>query len=200
MSLNTQWWTMAMMLLSGLAMGAVFDGYRVISHELRFSRWLMPVLDLLYWGAATLTVFRVLYASNNGEVRAYVFLGLLIGIGFYFLLFSRAVMAVVRWSIEAVRRLIAFLLRCIDVLIVKPLILLYRLIRIIAGFLIVVTIFLSKLVLQLVRPLWLLARWLLSPLVRPLGVWLSRAAARLRLKETGMRIGRFLKRLWNKLF
>lgn len=189
-----------MMLVSGLAMGAVFDGYRVVSHELRFARWLMPVLDMLYWAAATLTVFRVLYASNNGEVRAYVFLGLLIGIGFYFMLFSRSVMAVVRWGIEAVRRVIGFLIRCFDLFLVKPIVLLYRLLRITAGFLLVLTIFFSKVVLQLLHPLWLLLRWLLRPLLRPLAVRLGRVAARFRLKETGARIGHTLRRWWNKLF
>ena len=63
------------MLLSGIGMGVVFDGYRVVSDELRISRLWVPVFDLLYWIAATLAVFQVLSTSNEGEVRAYVFLG-----------------------------------------------------------------------------------------------------------------------------
>ncbi|GGG87702.1 spore cortex biosynthesis protein YabQ [Paenibacillus radicis (ex Gao et al. 2016)] len=173
MTLSMQWFTMAMMLLSGIGMGAVFDGYRVVSNELRFPKWWLPVLDMVYWLAAALIIFRVLYASNYGEVRAYVFVGLLIGVLSYYWLLSKAVIAIVKWVIETVRKLILFVLKCLDLLIVKPIILLYKLVKAIVGIGTAITIFLFKIVLQLLRPFWLLLRWMLGPLIRPLGRWLG---------------------------
>ncbi|SFF31653.1 spore cortex biosynthesis protein YabQ [Paenibacillus catalpae] len=199
-SLNLQFFTMGMMLLSGIGLGVIFDGYRVVSNELRFPRWSLPVLDMVYWLAASLLVFRVLYASNYGEVRAYVFLGLLIGVLSYYWLLSKPVIGIVKWLIDAVRALIQFTLRTFDLLIVKPVLLLYRLIRVLIGFGTALTIFLLKIVLQLVRPFWLLLRFLLGPLIRPLWRWLEPRLSSLQLKERWDKIRSGVIKLWKRLF
>lgn len=190
------------MLLSGLGMGAVFDSYRILSLELKFPRWWLPFLDLLYWVAAALIVFRVLYAGNNGEVRVYVFLGLLLGVTVYYFLFSRMVAAIVRWTILAVRGLIRFIIGMLDWTIVKPLVLLYKLIKVIFSFGAAITIFLLKVVLQLFRPFWLLAKWMLGPVIRPiagrLGPHLDRLRLGSRLRDAGNRIAERWKKLIRK--
>jgi spore cortex biosynthesis protein YabQ len=195
-----QWLTMAVMLLSGLGMGTVFDGYRVVSNELKFPRWWLPVLDVIYWMAAALVVFRVLYASNNGEVRAYVFIGLAIGIILYYLLLSKIVIVVVRWIIGAVRKLIAFVLKCLEILIVKPILLLYKLVMVILAFGSALTIFVLKIVVQLVRPFWKLFVWMVRPVIRPLGRWLSPYIAKWQLAERLSKIGLLIAQLWSKWF
>lgn len=183
MTLSIQWLTVAVMLLSGFGMGVVFDGYRVVSNELRFPRWWLPVLDVVYWMAAAVVVFRMLYASNNGEVRAYVFLGLAIGVILYYWLLSKSVIGLVRWIIGAVRAFISFIFKVFDLLIVKPILLLYKTITVILGFGSALTIFLLKIVVQLVRPIWLLLLWLLKPVTRPLGRWLKPHWERWRVEE-----------------
>jgi spore cortex biosynthesis protein YabQ len=164
---------MVMMLLSGIGMGIVFDSYRVVSDELRINRWWIPVFDLLYWIAATIAVFQVLSASNEGEVRTYVFLGLLLGIGCYYWLLSKLVVIIVQGIIRIIRALIQFTIRTFVLLVIRPLQLLYRLSRLVFAFLLVFTMFLLKLVVQLVRPLWILTRWMASPLIRPAGLWVA---------------------------
>ena len=188
-----------MMMVTGLLMGGAFDGYRVVSSELRFPRWIMPVLDIGYWLAAALAAFRVLYASNNGEVRAYVYLGLLIGICFYFLTLSRIVILIVRWLITAVRSIIRFLLRTIDLLVIRPVIGIYRLLRILAGFLAVFSIFLLKIMLQLVRPIGLLILWMLGPLIRPLWRLIGTWMLRWRVQETALRVSNGFIQAWKRL-
>ncbi len=156
------------MLLSGIGMGVVFDGYRVVSDELRISRLWVPVFDLLYWIAATIAVFQVLSSSNQGEVRAYVFLGLVLGIGFYYWLFSKITVRLVKLLILTVRAVIAFIIKAFELLVIKPLILLYRITRLILAFLRAFTMFLFKIVVQLLRPFWLLFAWMTKPIWKPL--------------------------------
>lgn len=159
------------MLLSGIGMGIVFDGYRVVSDELRISRIWVPVFDLLYWIAATLTVFQVLSSSNHGEVRFYVFLGLLLGIGCYYWLFSKITVRLVRLLIETVRALTRFAVKCFRLLIVKPLVLLFRLAKLLLAFFLALTMFLFRIVVQLVRPFWLLLSWMTKPAWKPAFRW-----------------------------
>ena len=188
-----------MMMVTGLLMGGAFDGYRVVSSELRFPRWILPVLDIGYWLAAALAAFRVLYASNNGEVRVYVYLGLLIGICFYFLTLSRIVILIVRWLITAVRAIIRVLLRTVDLLVIRPVIGIYRLLRILAGFLAVFSIFLLKIMLQLVRPIGLLILWMLGPLIRPLWRLIGTWMLRWRVQETALRVSNGFIQAWKRL-
>ncbi|SDS78865.1 spore cortex biosynthesis protein YabQ [Paenibacillaceae bacterium GAS479] len=200
MTLETQGWTMAMMLLSGLLMGTAFDGYRVVSYELRFPRWIMPVLDIAFWVITALAVFRVLYASNEGEVRAYVFLGLLIGICLHYLLFSRAVIKLSKWLIVAMRAIVQFLIRLTDMLLIRPVIGIYRLIRVLTGFLLVFSIFLFRIVLQLVRPLGILFLWILGPLLRPLDRQLRQLLVRWKVQEKAARVSNGFIQAWKRIY
>lgn len=191
---------MAVMLLSGLSMGAVFDGYRVVSNELKLPRWWLPALDILYWIASAVLVFRMLYASNNGEVRAYVFLGLAIGVILHYWLFSKAVIVITKWLIRAVQAFIRFIIRLIDAIIVKPILLLYKLAKVIIGFGSAFTIFTLKIVIQLVRPIWLLLRWMTKPIWRPLGRWLKPYWDKLRPGERIIRLVTRIRGFWQSWF
>ncbi|OXM15118.1 spore cortex biosynthesis protein YabQ [Paenibacillus herberti] len=190
---------MAMMLLSGLLMGTSFDGYRVVSHELRFPRWIMPVLDIAFWVITSLAVFRVLYASNEGEVRAFVFLGLLIGICLYYLLFSRAVIKLSKWLIVAMRAIVHFLVRLTDILLIRPVIGIYRVIRVLTGFAVVFSIFLFRIVLQLIRPLGILFLWILGPLLRPLDRQLGQLLVRWKVQEKAARVSNGFIQAWKRI-
>ncbi|MEO3947903.1 spore cortex biosynthesis protein YabQ [Gorillibacterium sp. CAU 1737] len=160
MTLETQALTLAVMLGCGLGMGVVFDAYRVMSGQVTVLRKLLPLFDLLYWGASTVFVFLALNRSNEGQLRSFVFLGLALGVLLYYLLFSRFTVwlvhkgiAIVRWLIRAIRRLIEWF-------VVKPLILLLRLVLVILGIAASVSIFLGKGVLKLTYPLQILLLWL----------------------------------------
>jgi spore cortex biosynthesis protein YabQ len=168
-SLNVQFLTLAAMALSGAALGLLFDAYRVLSGEFRFPRWLIPPLDLLFWFAGTLAVFRVLYESNGGELRLYVLLALMIGLSFYFGLMSPGVIRVIRFVIKVCRQIVLFFRRLFHLLVIKPLIGLYRVAIVFLGFLAALSIFLSRLVIQLAYPLWKLLSWIFRPLVSKLG-------------------------------
>lgn len=190
------------MLLSGIGMGIVFDGYRVVSDELQINRWWIPVLDLLYWIAATLVVFHVLSASNEGEVRTYVFLGLLLGIACHYWLFSKLVEKLVHALIRGLRALIQFTIRTFVILVIRPLMLLYRAGKLIFAFLFVFTMFLFRIVIQLVRPLWILIRFVTRPLLRPVGKWLDRSFRPLlikwRIKEKVQIASGYVAQLWRR--
>lgn len=189
MSLHVQLVTVAMMMLSGLAMGAVFDSYRVVSGQLRIHRFFIPVFDIVYWMAATIFVFRVLYANNQGEVRFYVFLGLFLGVWFYFLVISSITIRFVLWLIRVIKMLVRFLVRCFDVLVITPLMALYKLLTLFFGFGLALSMFLYKIVLQSLRPFWKLTLWLVKPLLKYIKIpgWVTKSLDA-------------VKRLWKRLF
>jgi hypothetical protein len=108
----------------------------------------------------------------------------------YFAFFSRWTILAVRWSIGMFRRLVRFSIKTFDLLIIRPIRFLIRCLIVIWGFLCALTIFLYKIVLQLLYPLWVFLRWIARPLHRKLvnivrrmpklARWLKRAAAAVR--------------------
>ncbi|MEF3306557.1 spore cortex biosynthesis protein YabQ [Paenibacillus sp. GYB003] len=179
MSLNVQFLTLSVMAGSGAFMGVLFDVYRVLSGQLRPPRWLVPLLDIGYWIVATLVVFRLLLYSNDGQVRLYVFLALLLGVWLYFRLFSRLTVRLVLFGIRLVKALIRFAGKTVEFVVIKPIRLLYRIVIVLFGFLWAFTIFLGKIVLQLLYPFFVLGRFLLRPLLKRLKMpeWLRRLSA-----------------------
>jgi spore cortex biosynthesis protein YabQ len=188
-TLNVQFLTLWMMFVSGLGLGVLFDLFRVLAGQLRIPKWTLPLTDLVYWIVATILVFRVLYLTNQGQVRLFVFIGLVIGILLYFTSFSPWIVKLILLIIKTIKALIRFIKKSIELLIIRPAIVLYRFFILFLGFLAALAIFLYKIVLQLLYPFWKLLLWLLRPVLRPL-------AKRLKVPSWLVETGLAFERLW----
>ncbi|MFW5438528.1 spore cortex biosynthesis protein YabQ [Paenibacillus apiarius] len=192
MSLYTQWMTVLLMMMSGLALGLVYDSYRVVAGQFKFPRWTIPFLDVMYWLAATLFVFQMLVKGNQGELRFYVFLGLACGAWLYAVILSKLAVTIVMWLVKAIKAIARFVLRCLYVLIIMPLKAVWFFTKGFIIFLKSVAMFLIKIVLQCLRPLALLVLWVFRPLVMP--VW-----NRFGMTERTMRTWRKLKQTAHRI-
>lgn len=167
MTLNVQFLTLWMMFVSGLGLGVLFDTFRVFAGQLRVPKWTQPLTDLLYWILATVLVFRVLYWSNQGQVRLFVFIGLLIGVLLYFTALSGRVIAFMLFTIRMTKAFVRLLIQTVKIVVIRPIIALFRFFILFLGFLATVAIFLYKIVLQCLYPFWKLLVWLTKPIWRP---------------------------------
>ncbi|MCF6094690.1 spore cortex biosynthesis protein YabQ [Microaerobacter geothermalis] len=169
MSIIVQFHTFLWTVVNGIALGLLFDIYRVFRIFLRLSKFFLFLTDLLYWFFAIPLVFFTLLFVNDGEVRIYIFLGLFLGgiLYFYFMssLMMRFLIGLVRWLIqlyESVKKMIHFI-------VIKPLIFLFR-------FLLrsVQIIFISALTIVwwIILKLYHLLTWMFLWLMRPFNrVW-----------------------------
>ncbi|WP_151737911.1 spore cortex biosynthesis protein YabQ [Paenibacillus tengchongensis] len=179
MNPSVQWMTLLYMMLAGTAMGFTYDSYRVLSLRLHFPRWLSGALDFLYWVWAALLTFRMLYAGNQGQLRFYVFVGLFLGVWFYFLLFSVTVRRFVVMLIQSVQYMLRLLWKVTGVLIGMPLLWLWRLLGGVLRLLWRILLFVLKLLLRLTKPIWWFpAKWF-SPYWAKLAhsAWVSKVKA-----------------------
>lgn len=181
MTLHVQFQTIFMMFLSGICIGAIFDVFRVLAGKLRLPRWTIPIVDTIYWIVATILVFRMLIYSNEGQVRIFIFLGMGIGICFYFAFLSPIIIRLTLLIIRIIVMIYRVLTRTVEILIIKPIIGLYRLTVIILGFLLAVAIFLYRIVLQLLYPMWRLFLWMTKPVHKYLVIpnWLKKLKGRI---------------------
>lgn len=189
MTLQVQFVTLGMMFLGGLSLGGLFDLYRVLASQLKAPRYAYYLLDIFFWIAGTLLVFKLLYESNLGQVRMFIFIGLLAGVLLYFLFFSPVVIQIILWMIRFTKATIRVIKKTVEIFIITPVIWLYRATVVFLGFLLAIAIFLYKVMLQLLYPVWKLLIWLVRPLVRRLRIpsW---------MKKSGQSIAAFIRRLF----
>ena len=82
---------LAVTVLAGVIMGALFDLYRVARWALRPGRALTAICDVIFWLFAATMVFRFLLAYSWGEVRFYMLVGFAAGFGVYRVVMGRRV-------------------------------------------------------------------------------------------------------------
>lgn len=146
-----QFVTLLTMYASGIVLGIIFDTYRVVSRPFKLSRLTFSLFDLLYWIIATVVVFIVLLVSNDGELRFFIFIGLLLGTWFYFSLISSYMVVFIKHCMRWIKKIIDFLLRCFNIFVIKPIKLIYRLLAFLFGICAAVAIFVYKLVIQCLK-------------------------------------------------
>lgn len=75
----------------GVGLFMLYDMFRVLRRIIRHGNLLIGLEDILYWVLCTIAVFLLLYRGNDGMLRAYAFMGILMGMLTYYLLLSRYV-------------------------------------------------------------------------------------------------------------
>lgn len=116
--IGAQLQTFALTIGLGFLIGLIYDFMMTGKKFIRLSRGVHFLIDFLFCLTMTLLVFIALLANNWGEVRAYVFIGLGVGILIYMLLFSRSVSILLTKTFSL---LISFAL-----LIIRPALLMFR--------------------------------------------------------------------------
>lgn len=76
-------------IITGIVIGIVFDIFRILRRSFRTVDWITYIQDTLFWIIAGGILLFSIFKFNNGEIRSYIFIGLLLGIIFYMLTISK---------------------------------------------------------------------------------------------------------------
>lgn len=81
-------------IINGIIIGVLFDFFRILRKTIKTKDAITYIQDILFW---ILTGFIVLYSTftfNNGEIRIFMFIAILIGVIFYMTLISSYVIKI----------------------------------------------------------------------------------------------------------
>ncbi|KNZ68892.1 spore cortex biosynthesis protein YabQ [Thermincola ferriacetica] len=119
-NLSTQLFAFGVTVCGGFLLGLLFDFYRVARGVIRPKKIITHLGDLIFWIISTFIIFLFLLLGNWGEIRLYVFIGLLLGSTIYLKIFSSRVIKTILLIIKAIRT--------IKLEIVKVVLFLYRIV------------------------------------------------------------------------
>ena len=69
--------------LTGVAIGILFDFFRILRRSIKTSNIITYIEDVLFWILTGILVLYNIWYFNNGEIRIYMFLGIVIGVLVY---------------------------------------------------------------------------------------------------------------------
>ena len=69
--------------LTGVIIGILFDFFRILRRSIKTPNIITYIQDILFWILTGIIVLYSIWYFNNGELRIFVFLGLIIGILIY---------------------------------------------------------------------------------------------------------------------
>lgn len=109
--MQNQVYTFFIFILNGLLIGLLFDTFRILRKSFKFSNIITNLQDIIFWILSGLILIYSIFEFTDGELRLYIFLGILLGFIAYLLIFSKIYIKV-----------------CVDIILVIKKILYYTLI------------------------------------------------------------------------
>ncbi len=81
-------------ILNGLLIGIVFDIFRILRRSFKTPNIITYIEDALFWIISVSIILYSLFVFNNGEIRGFIFIGLLFGIALYMLFISKTIIKI----------------------------------------------------------------------------------------------------------
>ncbi|WP_449538339.1 spore cortex biosynthesis protein YabQ [Ferdinandcohnia sp. Marseille-Q9671] len=161
MTLSTQFYTLLAMICMGGWLGASLDTYHRFLQRSRRNKFLVFINDVLFWVVQGLLFFYTLLLVNEGELRFYVFIAILCGFAAYQSLLKSFYVRALEHIIQAIIRFYQFLLRTGELLIVRPIKMLYQLIIVILLGIVNVLMVIGNILLKIC---WMLIKVCFAPI------------------------------------
>jgi|LSQX01.1.fsa_nt_gb spore cortex biosynthesis protein YabQ len=92
LSISSQVYAFLLSVAGGMAIALAYDAFRILRRAVKTGSVATAIQDLLYWLMVAAIMFLTVFYSNDGELRAYLFFGVLLGLILYALLLSKIVM------------------------------------------------------------------------------------------------------------
>jgi spore cortex biosynthesis protein YabQ len=104
-SISSQAYIFFCTVIGGMVVALIYDLFRIKRKAIKTGNLLTYIEDLLFWILVAVVMFITVYYSNEGELRSYLFLGMLIGIILYALLLSKPIMSSSLFIINVVSKI-----------------------------------------------------------------------------------------------
>jgi len=111
--MSGQAWLFLSMVLTGGAIGLLYDAFRIFRKTTPHSKLAVQIEDIVFWVAATGLTFYYMLHRNYGEIRPFVLIGIALGIVLYFTTLSRLVLVVFVAIIEYMKNVVKVAVRII---------------------------------------------------------------------------------------
>lgn len=99
--------------LNGVLIGVLFDFFRILRKSFKTADFVTYIEDVLFWILTGMSILYSIFVFNNGEIRFFMFLGILIGLLLYMLLLSSYIIKANVYIITTTKKIIISIFKTI---------------------------------------------------------------------------------------
>lgn len=139
--MQNQSYIFSIFILNGFLIGILFDVFRIFRRSFKTPDFITYIEDILFWILSGCIILYSIFKFNNGELRLFIFIGIIAGVLIYLLLFSKIFINFAVYFIKIIKK-IFFILIIIPIkfvikLTTKPLTFLYLITKNIMSFFVI---------------------------------------------------------------
>lgn len=128
---NSELYVFGIFIIVGVAISILFDVFRILRKSFKTADLITSIQDIVYWIIVGLILIYSIFIFNNGEIRAYIFLGILIGAVLYLVFISKFIIdicvkmitkikIILKKIIDVILTPIEFIIKMLKKLLLKP--------------------------------------------------------------------------------
>lgn len=95
-------------IILGLIISFIFDIFRILRKKFKTNNFITYIEDILFWLISGFLIITAIFKFNDGELRAYLFIGILLGMVIYIMLFTKLVNSILLKILTPVKILLDF--------------------------------------------------------------------------------------------
>lgn len=95
--------------LTGIVIGILFDIFRVLRRNIKTLDIITYLEDILFWILTGILILYNIWYFNDGEIRLFMFLGIIMGILIYMLTLSNIIIKILSEIIKIIKKIIKVL-------------------------------------------------------------------------------------------
>ena len=126
-SISTDAYVFCVFVSVGILVGLLFDLFRISRKSFKTTDVITYIEDIIFWILTGILILYTVFKFNNGEIRGFIFLGIILGTIFYLLLFSKVFINISVKIINIIKKILIIIFKIIIYpikLILKPITLL----------------------------------------------------------------------------
>ena len=102
-------------IFTGIAIGILFDIFRILRKSFKTVDFITYLQDILFWVLAGCIMLFSIFTFNDGEIRSYVWIGIILGVIIYMLSIIKVIKKILSYPISIIKKIA-------NITIVRPLV------------------------------------------------------------------------------
>ena len=102
-------------IINGLLIGLLFDFFRILRKSIKTSDFMTYVEDIIFWLLTGFIILYSIFTYNNGEIRLFMFLAMIMGILLYWVLISKFILSISLNIINFIKKVFQIIFNIINI-------------------------------------------------------------------------------------
>ena len=113
--INSQLYLFLIFAVDGIIIGFLFDFFRILRTAVKTPDVITYIEDILFWILTGLLILYSIFTYNNGEIRLFMFLAIVLGILLYVIILSKFVIKLNLIIIDFIKKIFSLIFKFIRI-------------------------------------------------------------------------------------